>query len=128
MIFAPKHTILTFLAPLFFPKSRYFCLRKFYVCLFLYKNIIKEDNPTIVIENKLDYGKYIFDTDLNGYCFRKNNDEISGLLELTCLQACSKSILNSSEYTHFKHALEWNYFLGVITFYLLTFLFWKKID
>ena len=37
-------------------------------------------------------------------------------------------ILNSSEYTHFKHALEWNYFLGVVTFYLLTFLFWKKID
>ena len=37
-------------------------------------------------------------------------------------------ILNSSEYTHFKHALEWNYFLGVITFYLLTFLFWKKSD
>ena len=35
-------------------------------------------------------------------------------------------ILNSSEYTHSKHALEWNYFLGVVTFYLLTFLFWKK--
>ena len=27
----------------------------------------------------------------------------------------------------FKHALEWDYFLGVITFYLLTFLMWKKI-
>jgi hypothetical protein len=26
----------------------------------------------------------------------------------------------------FKHGLEWNYFLGVITFYLLTFLMWKK--
>ena len=26
----------------------------------------------------------------------------------------------------FKHALEWNYFVGVITFYLLTFLMWKK--
>ncbi len=26
-----------------------------------------------------------------------------------------------------KHALEWNYFLGVITFYLLTFFMWKKI-
>ena len=38
----------------------------------------------------------------------------------------SAPILNSSEYTHFKHALEWNYFLGVVTFYLLTFLFWKK--
>ena len=27
----------------------------------------------------------------------------------------------------FKHALEWNYFVGVITFYMLTFLMWKKI-
>ena len=34
-------------------------------------------------------------------------------------------ILNSDEFTHFKHALEWNYFLGVITFYLLTYFFWK---
>ena len=38
----------------------------------------------------------------------------------------SAPILNSSEYTHFKHALEWNFFLGIVTFYLLTFLFWKK--
>ena len=38
----------------------------------------------------------------------------------------SAPILNSTEYTHFKHALEWNYFLGVVSFYLLTFLFWKK--
>ena len=28
----------------------------------------------------------------------------------------------------FKHALEWDYFLGVITFYLLTYLMWKKKD
>ena len=26
----------------------------------------------------------------------------------------------------FKHGLEWNYFLGVISFYLLTFFMWKK--
>ncbi len=38
----------------------------------------------------------------------------------------SAPILNSTEYTHFKHALEWNYFIGVVSFYLLTFLFWKK--
>ena len=38
----------------------------------------------------------------------------------------SLPILTSSGYVHFKHALEWNYFLGVITFYLFTFLFWKK--
>ena len=25
-----------------------------------------------------------------------------------------------------KHALEWDYFIGVITFYLLTFFMWKK--
>ena len=28
--------------------------------------------------------------------------------------------------THLKHALEWDYFLGVIFFYFLTFLMWKK--
>ena len=28
---------------------------------------------------------------------------------------------------HFKHGLEWNYFIGVILFYLLTHLFWKKV-
>ena len=27
----------------------------------------------------------------------------------------------------FKHALEWDYFIGVITFYLLTFFMWKKL-
>ena len=26
-----------------------------------------------------------------------------------------------------KHALEWDYFIGVITFYLLTFFMWKKL-
>jgi hypothetical protein len=25
-----------------------------------------------------------------------------------------------------KHALEWDYFIGVISFYLLTFFLWKK--
>ena len=29
-------------------------------------------------------------------------------------------------YNSFKHALEWNYFIGIISFYLLTFFFWKK--
>ena len=38
----------------------------------------------------------------------------------------SAPILNSEEYPYFKHALEWNYFIGVVLFYFLTFLFWKK--
>ena len=27
---------------------------------------------------------------------------------------------------YLKHALEWDYFVGVISFYLLTFFMWKK--
>jgi len=45
---------------------------------------------------------------------------------LVIVAVTSFPIVVSSGNTHFKHALEWNYFVGVITFYLLTFLFWKK--
>ena len=38
----------------------------------------------------------------------------------------SLPILTSSGYVHFKHALEWNFFLGVIIFYFFTFMFWKR--
>ena len=38
----------------------------------------------------------------------------------------SLPILLTKGNTHFKHALEWNYFVGVITFYLLTFYFWRR--
>ena len=38
----------------------------------------------------------------------------------------SLPILSAEGNTHIKHALEWNYFVGVLTFYLLTFLFWKN--
>ena len=38
----------------------------------------------------------------------------------------SLPIVVTSGNVYFKHALEWNYFMGVISFYLLTFLFWKK--
>ena len=39
----------------------------------------------------------------------------------------SLPMLVTSGNVHLKHALEWNYFIGVIIFYLLTRLFWKKI-
>jgi len=45
------------------------------------------------------------------------------LLIVTAL--VSLPILTSSGYIRFKHALEWNYFVGVVLFYLLTFFFWK---
>jgi hypothetical protein len=37
-------------------------------------------------------------------------------------------VLIMSGNIHFKHGLEWNYFIGVILFYLLTSLLWKKIS
>ena len=45
---------------------------------------------------------------------------------LTIAALVSLPLLVSSGHTHFKHALEWNYFIGVILFYFLSFLFWKK--
>ena len=45
------------------------------------------------------------------------------ILVVTAL--ASLPILSSSGNVHFKHALEWNYFIGVVLFYLLTFFFWK---
>tara|TARA_B100001250_G_C19525508_1_gene667875 strand:+ start:49 stop:750 length:702 start_codon:yes stop_codon:yes gene_type:complete len=45
---------------------------------------------------------------------------------LTFTALASLPILTSSGYVHFKHALEWNYFVGVVLFYLLTFFFWKR--
>ena len=45
---------------------------------------------------------------------------------LSIVAVASLPILTSSGYTSFKHALEWNYFIGIVTFYLLTFMFWKK--
>ena len=46
------------------------------------------------------------------------------LLSITAI--VSIPILISEGNTHYKHALEWNYFVGVVVFYLLTFVFWKR--
>ena len=45
---------------------------------------------------------------------------------LAIVAIASLPILVTKGNTHFKHALEWNYFVGVITFYLLTFFFWRR--
>ena len=45
---------------------------------------------------------------------------------LAIIAVLSLPILLNKGNTHFKHALEWNYFVGVILFYLLTRFFWKK--
>jgi hypothetical protein len=45
---------------------------------------------------------------------------------LTTVAILSLPILLSKDNTHFKHALEWNFFVGVILFYLFSRFFWKK--
>ena len=45
---------------------------------------------------------------------------------LITVAVLSVPILITSGNVHFKHGLEWNYFIGVILFYLLTRFFWKK--
>ena len=48
------------------------------------------------------------------------------VLTLTLIGLLSLPILLDKGNTHFKHALEWNYFVGVIFFYFLSRFFWKR--
>ena len=73
------------------------------------------------------------------YHFFKIKDKISKLINkrililkaglvsiLAAVAILSLPILLNKGNTHFKHALEWNYFLGVILFYLFTRFLWKR--
>ena len=74
------------------------------------------------------------------YHFIKVKDKISELINrkililkatlvsvLASVAILSLPILVTKGNTHFKHALEWNYFIGVIMFYLLSRFFWKNV-
>ena len=54
------------------------------------------------------------------------NLKIALVLILILVAIVSIPFMTATGYTRFKHALEWNYFVGVITFYMLTFFFWRK--
>ena len=45
---------------------------------------------------------------------------------LAAIALLSLPILVTKGNTHFKHALEWNYFVGVILFYLFSRFFWRR--
>jgi len=45
---------------------------------------------------------------------------------LALVAVLSLPVLITKGNTHFKHALEWNYFVGVISFYLLSRFFWRR--
>jgi hypothetical protein len=48
------------------------------------------------------------------------------VLILSIVAILSLPLLIDKGNTHFKHALEWNFFIGVILFYLLSRFFWKR--
>ena len=48
------------------------------------------------------------------------------VLILALVAILSLPILINKGNTHFKHALEWNYFVGVILFYLFSRFFWRR--
>ena len=73
------------------------------------------------------------------YHFFKIKDKLAGYINkkvlifkailvsiLAVVGILSLPILLDKGNTHFKHALEWNYFVGVILFYLFTRFLWKK--
>jgi hypothetical protein len=73
------------------------------------------------------------------YHFFKIKDKLSNLINkkilflkaflvsvLSTVAILSLPILVDKGNTHFKHALEWNYFVGVILFYLFTRFLWKR--
>ena len=45
---------------------------------------------------------------------------------LASIAILSLPILVTKGNTHFKHALEWNYFVGVVLFYLFSRFFWRR--
>jgi len=73
------------------------------------------------------------------YNFFKIKEKISNLINkrililkailvsiLAIVALLSLPILISKGNTHFKHSLEWNYFVGVILFYLFTRFLWRR--
>ena len=73
------------------------------------------------------------------YSLYKLKDKIINLININFLKLkrllvtfliivaiASIPIVSVPGHKFFKHALEWDYFIGVISFYLLTFFMWKK--
>ena len=81
----------------------------------------------IIAQGLLVYEFYKLKLKINKFYNRTIlNIKILLVASLATIAVLSIPILISKSDVHFKHALEWNFFIGVILFYLLTRLFWKK--
>tara|TARA_B100000029_G_scaffold150258_1_gene145501 strand:- start:43 stop:744 length:702 start_codon:yes stop_codon:yes gene_type:complete len=98
-------------------------LYKFFRRFILLSFIIFEIAAQSLLVYKFFKLKSFIQKDINNYVLTL---KIILVTVLVVVAFVSIPIVISVGNTHFKHALEWNYFFGVILFYFLTFLFWKK--
>tara|TARA_Y100000590_G_C15474502_1_gene921514 strand:+ start:117 stop:818 length:702 start_codon:yes stop_codon:yes gene_type:complete len=102
-----------------FDYDSYKLFRRFVLLGFIVFEIIAQ---SLLVYRFFKLKKIIYE-DINNYVLTL---KIILVTILVIVAITSLPIVVSSGNVHFKHALEWNYFVGVILFYLLTFLFWKK--
>ena len=72
---------------------------------------------------------YSFRNRLKNYIYKrvlKMKLVLVSLLVVTAVISIPIISMPGDKFKFLKHALEWNYFLGVIAFYLLTFFMWKN--
>jgi hypothetical protein len=102
-----------------FEYDLYKFFRRFVLLAFIIFEIIAQ---SLLVFRLYKIKKIIFN-DINNYVLYL---KIILVTILVIVAIASLPIVVTSGNVNFKHALEWNYFFGVILFYILTFLFWKK--
>ena len=102
-----------------FEYDLYKFFRRFVLLAFIIFEIIAQS----LLVYRLYKIKKIIYNDINNYVLYL---KIILVTILVIVAITSLPIVVTSGNVNFKHALEWNYFFGVILFYILTYLFWKK--
>ena len=123
IFFGVGSAILLFLHSIFlgikFDNDLYKLFRRIVLLLFIIFEVLAQ---SLLVINFYKVKKQIENL-INGKIL---NFKIALVLILIFVAIISIPYLSAEGYVRFKHALEWNYFVGVISFYLLTFFFWKR--
>ncbi len=102
-----------------FDNNFYKIFRKLVLLLFIIFEILAQGYLVYNLYKKLSYLKNYINLNI----LRLKVVLVSTLVIVTIVSA---PIVAQEGNVQFKHLLEWNYFLGVIFFYFLTYLMWKK--
>ncbi len=102
-----------------FDNNLYKLFRKLVLLAFIIFEILAQSFLVYTLYKKYNYLKEF----INKKILRFKIILVSTLIIVTIVSA---PIISQEGNVKFKHALEWDYFFGVIFFYFLTFLMWKK--